>query len=95
MIVPGTLADSSDPTGPMSSTSACSTSDGRGLLTLLHGSPQRVMVPYFDPRQGVTAQNASSRLITTVMGRFGGTGDIADLFGSQPNRRLLERVPGA
>jgi hypothetical protein len=80
-IVPGTLADSSDPTGTNVLDLGVLDHDGRGLLTLLHGSPQRVMVPYFDPRQGVMAQSASSRMIAAVMGRFGGTGDIADLFG--------------
>jgi hypothetical protein len=80
-MISGTLADSSDPTGTNVLDLGVLDHDGRGLLTLLHGSPQRVMVPYFDPRQGVMAQSASSRMIAAVMGRFGGTGDIADLFG--------------
>jgi hypothetical protein len=50
-------------------------------LTLLHGSPQRVMVPYFDPRPNASLTGPSGRFITAVMGRVGGTGDIADLFG--------------
>ena len=92
-IIPGTLADSSDPTGTNVLDLGVLDHDGRGLLTLLHGSPQRVMVPYFDPRQGVMAQNGSSRLITAVMGRFGGTGDIADLFGINQIGALLSAYP--
>jgi hypothetical protein len=87
-MISGTLADSSDPTGTnvldlgvLDHDTGGTTGNGRGLLTLLHGSPQRVMVPYFDPRPNAPLTGPSGRFISAVMGRFGGSGDIADLFG--------------
>lgn len=85
-MISGTLADSSDPTGTNVLDLGVLDHDGvgdtsRGLLTLLHGSPQRVMVPFFDPRTNAPLTGPTGRFITAVMGRFKGSGDIADLFG--------------
>ena len=39
------------------------------MLTLFHGSPQRALIPYLDPRPG----NPASLLRGAAIGRFGGT----------------------
>jgi hypothetical protein len=85
-MISGQLADTSDPSGTnvldlgvLDHDDSGGTS--RGLLMLLHGSPQRVMVPYFDPRPNTPLIGPSGRIVNAMMGRFGGSGDIADLFG--------------
>lgn len=53
-----------------------SPSGGVATLTLLHGSPNRTMMPYFDPRSAA-ARGTSGGFRGTVIGRFGEAAGIA------------------
>lgn len=51
-------------------------SSGQPTLTFLLGSPQRVLLPYFDPRVG----NSGEVLRTAVVGSFGGGSTYRDIL---------------
>lgn len=77
---------SPDPSGTLTDLSVLDfdAATKRPLLTLLHGSPDRTLVPSFDPRvQGFGGGPQPSALPSfagVVAGRFGGDGTIGDLF---------------
>lgn len=85
-MTPGFL-DASDPSGTLTDLTVLDydTATSRPLLTLLHASPDRTLVPSFDPRvQGPPgmgpAPSAMAALAGVAAGAFGGDRVIADLF---------------
>ena len=91
-LTPG-FANGSDPSGTLTDLSVLDYTD-RPLLTLLHASPQRTLVPNFDPRVqgplGAMGPDPSSRpsLAGVVAGHFGGDGVLDDLFSLVPGDPL-------
>jgi hypothetical protein len=69
------LPDSIDPLSLSADLAVLQAPSGGGgaTLTLLHGSPNRTMMPYFDPRP-TAAREAGGAFRGTVIGRFTGPG---------------------
>jgi len=85
-LAPGFL-EANDPSGTLTDLSVLDydTSTSRPLLTLLHGSPDRTLVPSFDPQPqgpmgGAPLPSALPSFVGVVAGRFGGDASIGDLF---------------
>jgi hypothetical protein len=85
-MTPG-FVNTSDPSGTLSDLTVLDydAATARPLLTLLHGSPDRTLVPNFDPRTqgpmgGGPVPSAQPSFTAVVAGHFGGDGAIDDLF---------------
>ena len=84
-MLPGFL-DATDPSGTLGDLTVLDydPASQRPTMTLLHGSPQRTLVPNFDPRpppMGPPAMtSAAPTFVGVAFGHFGGSGAIADLF---------------
>ena len=79
------LPGSPDPTDPSQTLEDLSVLDfddtaQRPLLTLLFGSPQRVLFPAFQPNLMGAQAGALTPFTGVAIGHFGGTGGVADLF---------------
>ena len=80
-LLPGFL-DPTDPSQTLEDLSVLDFDDGasRPLLTLMHGSPQRVLFPAFEPDLVATQAGLAPPFTGVAIGHFGGTGGVADLF---------------
>jgi len=81
-LLPGNT-DPADPSGTLQDLSVLDfdAATSRPLLTLMHGSPQRVLFPAFIPNLGSVQNGQPPPPATSVaLGHFGGTGTVSDLF---------------
>lgn len=71
-VLPMQLLDSVDPTGRIEDLVVLDDVDTRPLLTIMHGSPQRTLISYFDPRLtlGAPSPFLTSELDGLVVGTF-------------------------
>ncbi|HSN27647.1 MAG TPA: VCBS repeat-containing protein [Kofleriaceae bacterium] len=81
-LLPGST-DPSDPSGTLEDLSVLDfdAATSRPLLTLMHGSPQRVLFPAFLPDLASVPSGQPPPPFTSVaLGHFGGMGTVSDLF---------------
>ena len=77
-VVEASIPDSTDRTGVISDLAVLFDAGAASQLALLHGSPQRTMLAYFDPRQPPTDPDSIFRGV--VAGNFGGDGGGNDVL---------------
>lgn len=101
-LLPGNV-DPADPSGTLQDLSVLDfdAATNRPLLTLMHGSPQRVMFPAFLPDLASVPNGQPPPPFTSVaLGHFGGTGTVSDLFsvsqtGAQADAWASQATAGA
>ena len=91
-VIPSSLEDSTDPTRVIEDLAVLFDVGAGSQLALLHGSPQRTMQAYFDPRE--SPYGPSSLFRGVVAGNFGGDGggnDVLAIEESGPTNLYVSR----